>query len=76
MNIAEGKPGHGLTSAERTREERRIGSGQRSRERTPFLSQEGVISQGFGESTCRENAQSLDLGGPGLQGRVILATLW
>lgn len=51
MNTAEGKPGHGLTSAKRTREERRIGSGQRSRERTPFLSQEGVISWGFGGST-------------------------
>lgn len=76
MNMAEGKPGRGLTSAERTREEKKIGSGQRSRERTPSLSQEGVISRGFGGSACRENAQSLDLGGPGLQGRVILATLW
>lgn len=58
MNTAGAKPWHGLTSAERTREERRIGSGQRSRERTPFLSQERVYLLGFGgkhlQGECKE----------------------
>lgn len=76
MNTVEGKPGHGLTSAEGTRE-RRGGLGQaRGPGKGCYLIVRRVLSPGAWASTCRENAQSLYSGGPGLQDRVTLATLW
>lgn len=57
MNTVEGKPEHGLTSVEGTREKRRIGPGQRTKERTLFQSGESCLL-GFGRNTCRENARA------------------
>lgn len=67
MNSVEGKPGHGSSSAERTREKRRRSGRDPEAQGKDPISQSGESCLlGFRGSTCREKAKCLDLGGPGL----------
>lgn len=60
-NSVEGKPGRGLTSADRLREKRRCGLGPEALGRTLSLSQETVVPWGSGEAPAG-GCQVLGLG--------------